>query len=111
MVQAGLSERDPVMRFNRQDRDFLRDSRASAKKINNYTNFATRLRMEKLRGSWPLRQQKANDRFKLQMQIRDRTEQSALRDQILHIESHKSYMNIPPHMQQSLSELQSQLRG
>ena len=109
MAQAGVSERDPVTRFNRQNRDYLRELRARVDRKHPYTDFRMRQQMLALRGSYPLRQQVANDRLKLQLQIRDRTLQSAMKAEVDYIEGHRSYMNIPPHMLQRLSELQTQL--
>ena len=109
MVKAGVSDQNPVSRFNRESRDHLANLRGKIDRNHSYTDFPTRKRMDKLRGSWALRQQGANDRYKLHTRIQERTRQSALKNEWVHIESHKSYMNLPMHMQQRLGELEAQL--
>ena len=109
MVTPGLSElKNPTKRFNQMDRDHLQRQHALASKTH-YVDFRMRRKFEQLRGSWALRQEVANDRLRMQIQIQQRTMRNALESEHKHIQSFQTHMNLPPHLQQRLGELQQQL--
>ena len=110
MVTAGVQDEPARMRaFNQGNKDHLKALRRRVDKKAPYNDFHFRKKMEELRGSWGVRQQAANDRARLQQQLRDRTMANALEAEYKYIEGHRSHMNLPPHLAQRLSELQQEL--
>ena len=98
-----------MMAFDKGNRNRLIALGQKVDRKHPYNDFQFRKKMEALRHSWVERQQYANDRAKLQQQIRDRTMANALQAEYNYIEGHKSHMNLPPHLAQRLSELQQEL--
>ena len=94
-----------------EHRDHLKSMRKKTDHSSPYVTFQMRQKHHALRKSLPLRQVAHGDRIRMQEFIRNSALQNALKSEKALIEGYQTRMNLPPHLQQRLSELHASLQG